>query len=218
MEHNSKYFITKFAEITAISADFITKAGLLHDPIFLTMTGHLGKFKKQFHKIPHKSREFNIQNQHLYFDSYFNINNSKQNFISKNYSDKFFKKVVTYFNDSCITDTSVTKNEWTKNIARHQYIVNREPLGLILDKYLFFNYGFFILEAPEHVQYRNAVIPNEMGRIYLTHYNITPQSFVITMLNSITHTIKNISQKTRSEYLKLFLKNIKHLNIKGITK
>lgn len=219
-EHYSKYFVHQFVNITALSAYLLLKSGLLHDPVFLSMTGHLGKYKKQFYKIPLESREFNIQNQNLYFDSYFNKDNSEQNFLSKNYSEKFLTKLVTYFNDSCIFDDTSKKHEWVRNIFNEHYIQqnNKASLGKIANSQIYFNYGFFILEPYNQTLYLNAVIPNEMGRIYITHYKTTPQSFIINILNNSIQLIKNTSRKTKSESLKQFLIEIKHLKIKGLTK
>jgi len=70
------------------------KAGLLHDSIFLIITGHLGKDRREFKKIPEASQTFNIQNQNLYYDSYFNVNNSNKYFHSMNYSKRFHRKIT----------------------------------------------------------------------------------------------------------------------------
>lgn len=217
---NSIHYTNQLVNIIALSASFILKSGLLYDSVFLSMTGYLGKYKKQFYKIPLKSRQFNIQNQNLYFDSYFNIDNSQQNFLSKNYSKDFLIKLVTYFNDSCLLDNTIEKSEWTKNISNEYYTLNNTnaPLGKISNKQIYFNYGFFTLEPHNQTLYLNGLIPNEMGRIYLTHYDTTPQAFILNILNSSMHTIKNISRKTKSETLKQFLIQIKYLKVKGITK
>jgi len=151
-------------------------AGLLHDPIFMIMTGHLGKNRNKLKKIPKPSQTFNLQNQNLYYDLYFNVNNSKQNFVSKNYCDKFLKTLILYFNESCILDPLTPNKDWIRNLSRDFYSLNNEPIGRIMSAYTFYNYGFFIIRAPEITQFQNAAIPNEMGRLYVTHYNITPQT------------------------------------------
>lgn len=220
IKHNSKSFIEKLIDIITISAYFIIRSGLLYDKIFLSMTGHLGKYKQQFYKIPLESRKFNISNQNLYFDTYYNISNSKKNFLSREYSNAFNKKLALYFNDSCIIDTSISKKDWTKNMSNDKYTSteNKTILGEITNKLLFYNYGFFILKTSTETQFINGVIPNEMGRIYVTNNELTPQSFIIHILNNSIQAIKKTSQTTKSENIKQFLKQIKHLKIKGLTK
>lgn len=218
INHNTKHFIDKFIEITAVSAAFIKQSGLLYDPIFLSMTGHLGEYRDEFNKIPITCRELTIQNKNLYFDCYFNINNSKKNFISRNYSYEFFKTIVTYFNDSCITDPFIEKDEWIKNISKQQYKLNKVALGYIVGRYIFYNYGFFIIKAPKHIQYLMGVIPKEMGRIYITHYDITPQEFIVNILNNTIYTVRDVSLQTESDIIKKIFKQLKYLKIEGITK
>lgn len=213
------HLLEKIIDITALSAYFIMKAGLLCDPIFLTMTGHLGKDKRTFYRIPESSRMFNLENQNLYYDTYFNKNNSKQNFISKNYSDKFHKKITLYFNDSCIIDPQIQKIEWTKNIYRDHYSLNNKTyIGRSMLSYTFYNYAFFIIKAPELVQFQNAVIPNEMGRIYITHYNITPQTLTSNILIHTASITKNTAHKSKSKELKNICKKLLYFKITGLTR
>lgn len=216
------HLLEKIIDITALSATLIMKAGLLHDPIFLIMTGHLGKDRKEFKKIPKESRIFNIQNQNLYYDSYFNANNSNKYFLSRNYSKRFHRKITLYFNDSCIINPLIPKHEWIKNLSQEYYTIdnNKQCLGRIISAHTFYNYGFFIVKAPQIVQFRNAVIPNEMGRIYVTHYDITPQTLVTQILTkTIDITKENIlTRYNRSKKIKIICKKLLNFKIPGLTK
>ncbi|CAI6375152.1 unnamed protein product [Macrosiphum euphorbiae] len=200
------HLLEKIIDITAVSAHFIMTAGLLHDPIFMIMTGHLGKNRNKLKKIPKPSQTFNLQNQNLYYDLYFNANNSKQNFVSKNYSDKFLKTLTLYFNDSCILDPLTPKKDWIRNLSRDFYSLNNEHIGRIMSAYTFYNYGFFIIRAPEITQFQNAAIPNEMGRLYVTHYNITPQTLTTDILLNMINITKDTIRKTKNKELKLICK------------
>ncbi|CAI6376999.1 unnamed protein product [Macrosiphum euphorbiae] len=215
------HLLEKIIDITALSATLIMKAGLLHDPVFLIMTGHLGKDRKQFKKIPKASRTFNIQNQNLYYDTYFNVNNSNKYFLSMNYSQRFHRKLTLYFNDSCIINPLIPKHDWIKNLSQEYYTIdnNSQCLGRVISAHTFYNYGFFIVKAPQVIQFRNAVIPNEMGRIYITHYDITPQTLVTRILTrSIDITKDNILSKNRSKKMKIICKKLLNFEIPGLTK
>jgi len=212
------HLLEKIIDITALSAHFIMTAGLLNDPIFMIMTGHLGKNRKKLKKIPKSSQTFNLQNQNLYYDLYFNINNSKQNFISKNYSEKFLKTLTLYFNDSCILDPLTPKKDWIRNMSRDFYLLNNENIGRIMLAYTFYDYGFFIIRALEFTQFQNAAIPNEMGRLYVTHYNITPQTLTTNIIFNMIDITKDTIRKTSNKELKLICKKLLNFEITGLTK
>lgn len=214
------HLLEKIMDIAALSATLIMKAGLLHDRIFLIMTGHLGRDRKKFKKIPKESRLFNLQNQNLYFDTYFNSSNSNKYFLSRNYSHKFHRKITLYFNDSCIINPLIPKHDWIKNLSQEYYTINnnKECMGRITSAHIFYDYGFFIVKAPQLIQFQNAVIPNEMGRIYITHYDITPQTLITRILTKTIDITKETLMRTRSKEIKQICRKLLNFEIPGLTK
>jgi len=110
------------------------------------MTRYLGKHKKQLKNIPYAYRNCNIQNRNLYFDTYFNKNTSKMNFLSSNYSKTFHSFLFQYDScimGSCIMNPLIKKDLWLPNTYKSQYIIDKEYVGTTMVKDMVFNYSFF---------------------------------------------------------------------------
>lgn len=90
------------------------------------MTGYLGEHKIQFKKLPFESKEFNMQNQNLYNDLYFNNINSNSNFLSHKYSNDLLRKLTIYFNDSWIINSIILQKKWEEN----QYYLISNYVGI----------------------------------------------------------------------------------------
>jgi len=84
--------------------------------------------------------------------------------------------------------------------------------------YTFYNYGFFIIKAPEITQFQNAATPNEMGRLYVTHYSIIPQTLTTNILLNVIDITKDTICKTKNKELKLTYKKLLNFEITGLTK
>ncbi|XP_050439367.1 uncharacterized protein LOC126844921 [Adelges cooleyi] len=186
----TEQYLLKMVEVTAMCMSFIEMAGLLHDPVFITMSGHLDK--KQLHMfeaLDAVSQEYSYANKYLRYDLYFNENHKPENWSAISLTEHSQRTLALYFNDSCIYSPHNPDDAWRITIPylgftlvdciKHSVVHNR----LLLDAYT-----LFTLSVCEEEMFKHSVVPNELGNVYIIFDGSTPAhriSYILTTAASL---------------------------------